>query len=291
MIVFEPTFAPIQTTPFPDRNNIHGPQAGRDRGVPPPSRILPPVSIPSPSTTLDPDAYLDTAPPEYLRSLFQGARWKLITYIGSAACGMVGALLFIVFFLSIGLRSTTTVYIFFPLLAIVGITLFALAILQYVALFRFTAPDPRGIWHEPFEKFRRILRLMLWLSIAFTALAAVIGLVALLVMGRDRFVAPGAVALRVGLQGLGLLWGIAFLVVEMMYIRFLGERMRDLWLINHAKLLVWLLPLLSLLFCTGIAPLVALGLQMHLFYQLQRRLKLRLDAASASSGPMPPFPS
>lgn len=231
----------------------------------------------APPQSLDPDAYLDTAPPAYLRSLEQGARWKLITYIGSAACGMVGVALGIVLFLGLGLRSTATFVIIFPLLAIVGLTLVALAVLQYIAIFRFTAPDPRGIWHEPFEKFRRLLRLMLWLSIAFAALTMLIGLVAILLMGRDRFNTPGAIAIRFGLQGLGVLWGIAYIVVEMMYIRFLGERMRDLWLINHAKLLVWLLPLLSLLFCTGIAPLVGLGLRVHLFYQLQKRLKVRLE--------------
>jgi hypothetical protein len=233
-----------------------------------------------PIEQLDPDAFLDSAPPEYLRSLYLGARWKLIAMIGTAVCGMLTALIAIVLILSVSLGAF---YVVVPFVALAGLGMLGFVIVHYVADFRLTTPDPRGIWHEPFEKFRRILRIILWLSIALN----IIGLgIAILFFSLSE--SPGAVAdsmlTQFVVQGIGALWGAAYVVVQMFYCRYLGERMRDLWIIKQATLLSWLLPLLALLFCTYIAPLVGLALQIHFYYQLQMRLKLRLSNA-------PPLPA
>lgn len=230
-----------------------------------------------PIEQLDPDAFLDDAPPEYLRALYQGARWKLVAMIGTAVCGMLGALLGVVLILS---ASSGASYALIPFVALAGLGMLGFAIVHYVADFRLTTPDPRGIWHEPFEKFRRILRIILWLSIALNLIG--LGIVILFFSLSES---PGAVAdsmlTQFVVQGIGALWGAAYFVVQMFYCRYLGERMRDLWITKQATLLSWLLPLLTLLFCTYIAPLVGLALQMHFYYQLQMRLGRRLSSASS----------
>ena len=59
--------------------------------------------------------------------------------------------------------------------------------------------------------------------------------------------------------------GVAHVAILMIYIEQIGIRLNDPWIAARAKLLVWLAPVLGLLFCTVVGPIVGWVLQVQLF--------------------------
>ena len=58
----------------------------------------------------------------------------------------------------------------------------------------------------------------------------------------------------------------------MLYFEQIGIRLQDPWIAARAKMLVWLVPVLMLLFCTIIAPIAALVLQVQLYWRVRGRI-------------------
>lgn len=232
------------------------------------------------SQPLAPDAYLDSAPPGYLRALVQSLHWKIVASIGSLVFGAAGAVLLVMLTLSASLRAAVA-FAVMPMLVGLGLGVVSCAVMHWIANLRFTVPDPRGVFHRDFEKYRRLFRAMLWIAMiaGLLLLAAAIAVVS--IYERECLASPGAVKLSYILLGIGSIWGAFFLAIEMMYIRYLGERARDVWITTHAARLVWVLPLLALASGTGIAALAAVGLRLHLYFRLHKSLSIGADTAFA----------
>lgn len=245
-------------------------------------RPLNPTFAPSPPLDGDlhrdaPDPSLDAAPQSYLRALAQSSRWKSVAAFGSLLSAGLGTTLLVVLALGSNLPPSAGSVIL-PLILTIGSAILAFALAHSVADIRFTTRDPNRPPRGALERSRRLVRIMAWITLIVCLAMLAAGIAVVTIYDRACLTSPGAYKLSVILVGIGSVWTALYLAAQMLYIRHLAQRMRDPWVLNHASLLVWLLPLLSLATVTGIATIAAAGLQLHLFGQLHNRLKPKLFA-------------
>lgn len=244
-----------------------------DEGDPAPLQLPPDV---------DSDAFLDAAPPEYLRSLYRGITLQLIV-IGAS---MIVALIWMIAFaIMMALMPHVSNGAIFFTTALFTVCMMMIGIAGWVSQYLLTTPDPRRVWHEAFERYRRVLRIFLWISMGLGLIGFVFGIAAFgSISTPPAYPPPPAGPLDIAqfvLNAISIMFMLAHFVFYMLYFEQLGIRLRDPVIAARAKLLVWLLPVLFVLFCTVIAPIAALILQIRLYTKVQSRLRECLGATSA----------
>jgi hypothetical protein len=238
-----------------------------------------PVQLPPEA---DSDAFLDAAPPEYIRSLYRGITLQLIV-IGAS---MVLVLIWMVAFaIMIALMPSVSNGAILLTTALFMVCMMLLSIAWWVSQHLQTTPDPRGVWNEAFERYRRILRVLLWVGIGLGLLGFAFAIASFGPMANPpTYPPPPAGPLDIAefaLNAISIIVMLAQTVFCMLYFEQLGVRLRDPLIAARAKLLVWLLPVLLVLVCTVIAPIAALILQIRLYTKVQARLRECLAAANA----------
>ncbi|MBL8876110.1 MAG: hypothetical protein JNM86_09980 [Phycisphaerae bacterium] len=228
----------------------------------------------APGVAIDPDTSLAAAPEEYLRALHRGLTLWLV---GIAASFTLNVLFGIIFFvLVLSSPKTNPAPLFF------GYSVFLLVVcgIGCAAQYLFTIPDPRGVWNQTFENYRRILRVLLWVG-------AILGLIAMgfafgaLTSQPTTSTGPGSIPsepfglggfARLGVNVFAGVFGLAHTVFLMLYFEQIGMRLHDPWIAARAKMLVWLVPVLMLLFCTVVGPIAAVVLQVQLYWRVRGRV-------------------
>lgn len=230
----------------------------------------------------DSDAFLDAAPTEYLRSLHRGITLQLIL-IGAS---MVAVVIYVVAFgIMIALMPSVSNSAIFLTTCLFTFCMILLSIAWWVSQYLLTTPDPRGAWSEAFERYRRILRVLLWAGVGLGLAGFALGIASFgSISNPPPYPPPPPGPLDMAefaLNAISIIVMLAQTVFFMLYFEQLGIRLRDPIIAARAKLLVWLLPVLFVLVCTVIAPIAALILQIRLYTKVQSRLKELLAAASA----------
>lgn len=160
-----------------------------------------------------------------------------------------------------------------------------LSIAWSVSEYLLTTPDPRGVWNESFERYRRVLRVFLWVGVGITLVGFVFAIASFgSISNPPTYPPPPAGPLDIAefvLNAISIIVMLAQTVFYMLYLEQLGIGLRDPLITGRAKLLVWLSPVLFVLFFTLIAPIVALILQIRLYTKVQSRLRESLGATNA----------
>jgi hypothetical protein len=158
---------------------------------------------------------------------------------------------------------------------------FALSIISLAATatglygyFLYASPDPGQMSNNRGEKPRQILRV----AIGVSAIAA-IGQIALGGLALFMAPTPGQVGAAEGVLMLsavaGLAGSVAWIVqffAAMLYTKWLAPRIPSPRVLKRASLLMWLGPVLFLLFCTVVAPLIALIMYYNMFSWIRQAL-------------------
>ncbi|MFO0860565.1 MAG: hypothetical protein U0570_08405 [Phycisphaerales bacterium] len=234
------------------------------------STNLPPIP---PADPIDPDTSLAAAPEPYLHSLHRGLTLMLVAFVASLAIA------FPFYIILVFLLVTNAATGIAPLSIGFAILMLLVGAIGWGGQYLLTIPDPRGVWNQTFENYRRLLRLFLWLGV----LMAIIGLWSAFsafnsnsISRPTSFSRPSSFSLefilRTGFQLTAFLISFAYMVIMMLFLEQIGLRLHDPWIAARAKLLVWLVPVLLILSCTIIAPLAAAALQAHLYLKIRSRL-------------------
>lgn len=225
----------------------------------------------SPGGSLDPDTSFHAAPEEYLRSLHRGMTLVLVAMAASLVC-----FLFYVFGIGIlavlGNAAPESAPIVF--VGIFGILMLGVGVVGWIGKYLLTVPDPRGVWGEAFERYRRVLRVFLWMGIVVGGAALIFVAVNLSGRPQERGASPFGLkwAAQMVANIASAVLSLVQMVFLMLYFEQIGLRMHDPWIAGRAKMMVWLMPVLFLLFCTIIAPIVALVLQVQLYVRVWKGL-------------------
>ncbi|MBY0112293.1 MAG: hypothetical protein K2Y21_05695 [Phycisphaerales bacterium] len=237
-----------------------------------------PVQLPPEA---DSDAFLDAAPPEYIRSLYRGITLQLIV-IGAS---MVLVLIWMVAFaIMIALMPSVSNGAISVTEALFMVCTLLFSIAWSVSEYLLTTPDPRGVWNEAFERYRRVLRVFLWVGVGITVVGFAFAIASFGSISTPPTYPPPPPGPRdiaeFILNAISIVVMFAQTVFYMLYLEQLGIRLRDPLIAARAKLLVWLSPVLFLLFFTVIAPIAALILQIRLCTKVQSRLRQLLEHSS-----------
>jgi hypothetical protein len=161
--------------------------------------------------------------------------------------------------------------------------------ISYYGYYLYSSPDPGQLSTNRGEQPRRILRIAL--VVAIVANLAQFGLtllspaVALPASPAAGFRGLSGLQLAASLAG-GVAWLVQFFAV-MLYTKWLAPRIPSERVFNRAKLLIWLGPLLGVLFFCVLAPLIALIMYYNMFSWIRKDLvAIRAGRVPPSAGAM-----
>lgn len=129
---------------------------------------------------------------------------------------------------------------------------------------------PPAVWNESFESYRRFLRAFLWIAVVVAVIALAIATAAFAQPTTPTSLPrtdPSGIEVfaRFAFNIIAGIISLAHLVFMMLYLEQIGIPLNDRWIAGRAKLMVWLLRLPLVLFCTVIAPFVGIALQVQLY--------------------------
>lgn len=150
-------------------------------------------------------------------------------------------------------------------------TAMLIAVAQFVILLGWwlvSEPDPRFANSSRDATSRRFLRGATFAQLAFNVAELSMGVMFASPTGRMALISTGLMVLSAAS------WAVAFFA-QMIYVRGLGERVPDAWIIRQAKLLLWLGPVLVTvgLVLLGLGPLIALVMYWNLLDRLRKQVK------------------
>ena len=233
----------------------------------------------APGVAIDPDTSLAAAPGEYLRALHRGLTLMLVAFAISIA---VTCPFFITYFFLILTRTAMEAIV--PLAMGFSILMMLVGIIGWIGKYLLTVPDPRGVWNESFENYRRVLRGLLWIHVLMAPIALGLAYMAWSSMSSAGSIPTGIPAsgpsspfgleffARMLLQLVAVVLSFANIVFLMLYFEQIGMRLHDPWIAARAKMLVWLVPVLMLLFCTIVGPIAAVVLQVQMYWRVRGRV-------------------
>lgn len=233
---------------------------------------------------IDPDTAMVAAPLDYVRSLHRGFTLMLVAMACAFAMYIFGAIAFASVVLRVGADNSLAMAQF---VLVLSICMVVPSVIGWIGQYLMTIPDPRGVWNEAFENYRRVLRVFLWIGVVVGAIS--LAFVAWMFFSQTAtptsLPGPGPsgieTSVRFGFHIIVGLTTLAHMVFMMLYFEQIGIRLNDPWIAGRAKLMVWLLPLLLVLFCTVIAPIAAIVLQVQLYLRVRGGLG-RVVAATGS---------
>lgn len=212
---------------------------------------------------------LQYSSPEYIASLRTGHSFvlngilllivvSLLTGVGAAVAGAMGANINTASTIGAGLNVVTSAIVFFGYLKI-------------------TEPDPRFAGTGDPTQARSLVRIMAIISIVLGV--ASFFLQALSMGGGIAVGGAGGMAASVfGIllfvaMGLGIVAFAVQFFAMMTYMKWLGTRVPDGWIIRRSKTYMWLLPVLYTVgSCLLVGPLIALILYWNLLHRMRKHL-------------------
>jgi len=161
----------------------------------------------------------------------------------------------------------------------------------------FGSPDPDGRLHPTGELARKIIRVVVLLSVLASCVSAVYTLLnpptplTMPAPGRPPSVGSTitpALLTQIGIAIVSLVIAAWMYFVQILYVRWLAPRLPDAYVFERAKLLLWLVPLLTIVgvLCAGLGPLIALVLHWNLLDRVRKDLK-RIRTEMAVGGSIP----
>ncbi|MBX3387881.1 MAG: hypothetical protein KF691_00350 [Phycisphaeraceae bacterium] len=211
-------------------------------------------------------AFSDAA---YLRALLRG-----VTFI------MAGILLVILNFI-IGIALVAVIGPGATILSgVIGLAASGISIYGY---YLYSSPDPGQLSENRGEQPRRIVRIMLLVSVV----AAIAQFVLLMIGDGGAGMTTGSLSGAGGLQLVasaigGLAWIVQYFAV-MLYTRWLAPRIPSERIAKRAKLLMWLGPVLFVFFLCFLAPLIAMIMYYNMFSWMRKDLIALLKGAEPPS--------
>lgn len=221
------------------------------------------------SRSLGTDARLAWSSPEYLAKVQRGLFLVVAGIFGQVLVMvllMFGGLMFMAASRSSGPRgvgAATPPWYF----AASGLLSAALGLVVLLGWWLVSEPDPRFANSPRDVSSRRFLRAATITQLALNVVNLGVGTVS-----------ASLTSSMVLFTGLTLLstasWAVAFFA-QMIYVRGLGERVPDAWIIRRAKLMLWLGPVLVTvgILLLGLGPLIALVMYWNLLDRLRKQVK------------------
>ncbi|MBS0190719.1 MAG: hypothetical protein U0573_02355 [Phycisphaerales bacterium] len=208
--------------------------------------------------------------PQYRGSLLRGVT-LIMTGIALMLIGMIGALLIGAFVPGAGGQ-----------IVMIGL-MFLSSAASFAGYFLYSVPDPGQLSANKGETPRRVLRICIAISLASSLAQTVVSMIA-----TGKGVAGFGMVPHQNISTLtmfyaitavtGLIAGAVQFFAAMLYTRWLAPRIPSTRVANRAKLLMWLGPILIVLYCTLICPLIALILYYNMFSWIRSALISLRDA-------------